>query len=102
MKMHPLYDEFDKEGYYFLRLRINPQTTFPKVVNNNNLDDWCLINTTAVVNGQVQITPGPECSQKTIEMMQRFWNVLVSNNGEFMDYTSLGGAENENIKENSI
>lgn len=62
-----------------MRIRANGQL-IPKVVNNTNLDDYCLINMTMMVNGQPQVVPGPDCSEKTIKMLQRFVDVLASNN----------------------
>jgi hypothetical protein len=86
MGRHPLYEEFEKEGYSFYRIRLNNQVSIPKVVNDSNLDDCCSINPTMIVNGQAQIQTGPECSQKTIQMLQRFLDEIAKCNGEFIDY----------------
>jgi hypothetical protein len=83
---HPLYAEFEKEGYYFYRVRLNAQISLPKVVNENNLDDWCSVNPTVTINGQAQVEAGPECSQKTVQMLQRFIDELNKCNGQFVDY----------------
>jgi hypothetical protein len=86
MARHLLYDEFEKEGYSFARLRLNNQILIPKVLNETNLDDWCLINPTMTINGQAQVEQGPACSQKTIQMLQRFIEELNNCNGQFIDY----------------
>jgi hypothetical protein len=86
MGRHPLYDEFEKEGYYFIKIRLPNRAIIPKVVNDANLDDYCSINPTMIVNGKMQIQPGPECSQKTVQMLQRFLDEINKSNGEFVDY----------------
>jgi hypothetical protein len=86
MGRHPLYEEFEKEGYSFYRIRLANQGSIPKVVNNKNLDDWCSVNPTMIINGQAQIQTGPDCSQKSIQMLQRFIEELNKNNGIFIDY----------------
>ena len=83
---HPLYEEFEKEGYSFYRIRLNNQLSIPKVVNDANLDDWCLVNPTISINGQAQIETGPEVTQKTVQMLQRFLDELNKCNGQFIDY----------------
>ena len=85
MSRHPLYDEFEKEGYVFVRIKAN-QVLIPKVFNENDLNDYCLINPTMTINGQAQIEKGPTCTQKTVQMLQRFLEVLNSCNGNFVDY----------------
>jgi hypothetical protein len=91
---HPLYDEFEKEGYSFYRIRLNNQISIPKVVNDSNLDDWCSVNPTVSINGQAQIETGPEFTQKTLQMLQRFLEELNKCNGQFIDYDFTTKEEN--------
>lgn len=78
MYQNPLYEEFDKEGYSFERLIVNGNL-IPKVINNDNLRDYCELNNFVTINGQPQISTGPECSEKTIKMLQTFIGKLNSN-----------------------
>ena len=83
MYQNPLYEEFNKEGYSFERLLANGNL-IPKVFNNSNIEDYCELDSSITINGQFQIKPGPQCSEKTIKMLQRFVNLL--NSTRFVDY----------------
>lgn len=85
MCRHPLYTEFEKENYLFERL-IRAGQHLLKVVNLANLDDFCEVNPLMTVNGQLQAIKGPECTDKTIQMLQRFLTEINRCNGEFIDY----------------
>ena len=84
MYQNPLYEEFDKEGYSFERLIVNGNL-IPKVINNDNLRDYCELNNFVTINGQPQISTGPEYSEKTIKMLQTFIGKLNSNE-RFVDW----------------
>lgn len=87
MRRHPLYDEFEKEGYLFSRALINGRLA-PMVRNEADLNDFCIVDFTFIINGQPQITSGPTCTQKTVKMLQRFIEVLSAEGDNFIDYIS--------------
>ena len=70
MIRNKLYDELEKEGYYFHRLG-SQGALVPKVFSLTDLDDWALVNTSITINGQYQVERGTNCSQKTIQLLQR-------------------------------
>lgn len=99
MHRHPLYDEFEEEGYSFSRVIIGNGQIVPKVVKNNDLEDYCAINFMVIVNGQPQIFQGPNCTPKTVEMLKRFVEELSKNNGQFIDYDFTTDDNNDNDDE---
>ena len=94
MIRNKLYDELEKEGYSFIKLRVGGQI-IPKVFSLTDLDDWVLVNFTTVVNGQPQVESGPKATQKTISILQR---VLAEvQKSDYSDYYSKSIFENETI-----
>lgn len=87
MRRHPLYDEFEKEGYLFSRALINGRLA-PMVRNEADLNDFCIVDFTLIINGRPQIASGPTCTQKTVKMLQRFIEVLSAEGDNFIDYIS--------------
>lgn len=70
MIRNKLYDELEKEGYSFHKVGYGGQFS-PEVFSLTNPDDWARINLTVVINGQHQVEHGANCSQKTVQMLQR-------------------------------
>ena len=85
MIRNKLYDELEKEGYTFNMLLANGQR-IPKVESLTDWEDWALVNTSMVINGQYQVEHGPTATQKTADMLQKVINE-ISKPG-YYDYKS--------------
>jgi hypothetical protein len=70
MIRNKLYDELEKEGYSFHRTGRGGQLS-PEVFSLTDLDDWARVDPTITINGQYQVERGTNCSQKTVQMLQR-------------------------------
>jgi hypothetical protein len=85
MIRNKLYDELEKEGYSFTTLVINGQR-IPRIEKIDNWEDWALVNTTMVINGQYQVQHGPAVSQRTVDLLQRV--IEETSKPDYSDYYS--------------
>jgi hypothetical protein len=85
MIRNKLYDELEKEGYSFCRAGYNGQF-MPEVFSLTDPDDWATINLAVVINGQHQVDGGPNCSQKTVQILQRV--IDETSKPDYSDYYS--------------
>ena len=95
MIRNKLYDELEKEGYSFIRLSLGPGQTIPKVESLSDPDDWALVNTSMVINGQYQVEHGPRFTQKTLEILQRV--IDETSKPDYYDYISKSVIESTSI-----
>ncbi len=85
MIRNKLYDELEKEGYSFHRVGYGGQF-MPEVFSLTDPNDWATINLAVVINGQHQVDGGPNCSQKTVQILQRV--IDETSKPDYSDYYS--------------
>lgn len=85
MIRHKIYDELEKEGYTFNRILINGQS-IPKIEHLENPDDWAMVNTTMIINGQYQVSHGSAVTEKTVQLLQKV--IETVSQPDYYDYIS--------------
>ena len=95
MIRNKLYDELEKEGYTFTRLRVSSDQSIPKVENMYDSDDWALVNTSMVINGQYQVDHGSGFTPKTLVMLQRV--IDETSKPDYYDYISESIVESTSV-----
>lgn len=70
MIRNKLYDEVEAQGYTFQKIMVNNQPV-PYVYRIEDLDDWAMINTTVMINGQYQVDHGSAVTETTVRLLQR-------------------------------
>ena len=94
MIRHKIYDELEKEGYTFNRIIINGQP-IPKIEHLENLDDWAMVNTTMVINGQYQVSHGSAVTEKTVQLLQKV--IETVSQPDYYDYISKSLIESTSV-----
>lgn len=95
MIRNKLYDELEKEGYSFIRLRLGPGQTIPKVESLSDPDDWALVNTTITINGQYKVEYGLAATEKTAQVLQKV--VEEISKPDYYDYISKSLVESTSM-----
>ena len=95
MIRNKLYDELEKEGYTFTRLRVSSDQIIPKVESMFDPDDWALVNTSMVINGQYQVDHGSGFTPKTLVMLQRV--IDETSKPDYYDYISESIVESTSV-----
>lgn len=85
MIRNKLYDELEKDGYTFIRMRVNG-ILVPKVESLTNPDDWALVNTSMTINGQYQVERGAGFTQKTLQVLQKV--ITETSKPDYYDWVS--------------
>jgi len=94
MIRHKIYDELEKEGYTFNRILINGQA-IPKIEHLENPDDWAMVNTSMIINGQYQVSHGSAVTEKTVQLLQKV--IETVSQPDYYDYISKSLIESTSV-----